>query len=1010
MPTLIDQLAGIAAAVPIGSVRFVAREVPFARETLRELARARGVLVGWEGTTLRQLADDFATETLDRDGFTRADDLQLQAAADDALDQTVSGFPDPLKRQVTSLGFRTAVFDACGELRMAGVTAAELALSARPGSPAHYLVPTYERYCGLLVEQRLCDAAEAFRRATDRAEHRGLAGATLVIEAGAADVTGLPRAFVEALTSQGAQLLTAPDAPPVWEQCTVPRHFYRSATPTLEVREALRRALADGLSWDQVELAVTDLDTYGSALASIGDQLGIPYTLKEGVPMARSRAGRALFRYLRWLEQGLPASVIRESLELGELPILATDVAAADVARALRSAQIGWGTERWARARERFADGSWVQSRLESRELRDDPTDREELAARLERTAHAAAGLIDLLADLMPAVPLPGATDAKAVQGTTDDLARRALGWIRLIAPTLGGTGEQHALDRVSGRLEALAAHERPRVPFALAMAELRQGIADLRAFPSADGARSGRVSVPGAVHLTHISQAGVTGRPRVHLMGLDADRVSTDIGGDPLLDEETRAALPGKLPTLHQRVERRQRGMHRALNMLDRECWFSYATLADGAGREASPAPLLLGAARASFGRPTMTYDELRTTMGAPTGAATGAGALDARDLWLGALVGDSGLVDGRTQIRELWPSLHRGLTLHAGAESNAVTEWHGQVPDAAGMLGPLASAARGISPSSLELLAKCPLAWFYRYGLELAPPEDVEFDATLWLDPAQRGSLLHSVFERFVTAWMSRQDDISSPDADVELGRILSEEIARELQVTPAPSTVVLAAERELLERLTRNFLAQERAYHDAEWVAVEVAFPRRDQATTFRSADGLELPIHGRIDRVDRFADGSLRIIDYKTGSSGRFRVGSKDAPLKGGRMLQPALYAAGASQALGAPVQEFEYRFPKERTLFDRVRLTRADIARAPAIVSSLLAHPRSGSFVPTDDPDDCVYCDFRDICRVNGDRRDITSPRADWGKAHGESAPEYVQMRARRGGEKVEGSE
>jgi CRISPR/Cas system-associated exonuclease Cas4 (RecB family) len=141
--------------------------------------------------------------------------------------------------------------------------------------------------------------------------------------------------------------------------------------------------------------------------------------------------------------------------------------------------------------------------------------------------------------------------------------------------------------------------------------------------------------------------------------------------------------------------------------------------------------------------------------------------------------------------------------------------------------------------------------------------------------------------------------------------------------------------------------------------------------------------------------------LRIVDYKTGSSSRYRLGAKDAPLKGGRMLQPALYSAGAEQAHGASVREFEYRFPKERTLFDRVRLSKADIAQAPMIVGSLLSHLRHGTFLPTDDIEDCAYCDFRDICQVSGERQDTSSPRAEWGKRHGEQAPEYVQLRSRR---------
>ena len=58
-----------------------------------------------------------------------------------------------------------------------------------------------------------------------------------------------------------------------------------------------------------------------------------------------------------------------------------------------------------------------------------------------------------------------------------------------------------------------------------------------------------------------------------------------------------------------------------------------------------------------------------------------------------------------------------------------------------------------------------------------------------------------------------------------------------------------------------------------------------------------DGRQVKIHGVIDRLDRKSDGSLRVIDYKTGSS---NLAQKD--LQNGIRLQLPIYALAAQEAL------------------------------------------------------------------------------------------------------------
>ncbi|MGH7688820.1 MAG: PD-(D/E)XK nuclease family protein, partial [Gemmatimonadaceae bacterium] len=507
----------------------------------------------------------------------------------------------------------------------------------------------------------------------------------------------------------------------------------------------------------------------------------------------------------------------------------------------------------------------------------------------------------------------------------------------------------------------------------------------------------------PGALHLTHVSQAGATGRPHVYLLGMDAQRTSGALPVDPILDDDTRKALGPALPSARERADRRDRALYRALNGLHGNVRVSYATQSDAGPREASPSPVLLQMARHVLAQPELTYDQFRAELGEPAGAARGNDPLDRRDVWLRALAGGPLMLDGRAQVRAAWPSLARGLRLHAAADGDAVTEWHGIVPDAAGKTRPFADASRWTSPSSLELLGACPLAWFYRYALELRLPEDEQRDATQWLDPAQRGVLLHRVLERFVREWMSRQGELDGAPARDALLAVLDDELERERQTTTPPSELAFLRDRVWADRAARHFLFQEREWRDAEWLSVEAHFPAAGERAEFVAADGTRLAIGGRIDRVDRYPDGSLRIVDYKSGSNYAYRNLNRDGLLNGGRVLQPAIYAAGAGQALGSEIRQFEYRFTKGHPPDDRIALDADALAGAPAIVASLLTHLRSGQFIPTDCADDCKFCDFRSICRVQG-TDPVRSPRAEWGKEHGADAGEYAEMRKRRGEE------
>ncbi len=158
-----------------------------------------------------------------------------------------------------------------------------------------------------------------------------------------------------------------------------------------------------------------------------------------------------------------------------------------------------------------------------------------------------------------------------------------------------------------------------------------------------------------------------------------------------------------------------------------------------------------------------------------------------------------------------------------------------------------PVAARPTSWSPSSLRTLRRDPYAVYAAKVLGLRPlgPVRAEPDALL------RGEVLHRVFERFVF-----EDGAQDAARLMALGEAVLEERV------PWP-----AARRLWLGRLGRV----------ADWFVATEDARRRLAAPLAHETEGtMEIPglpgatLRGKVDRVDRRADGALIVYDYKTGT--------------------------------------------------------------------------------------------------------------------------------------------
>ncbi len=236
-----------------------------------------------------------------------------------------------------------------------------------------------------------------------------------------------------------------------------------------------------------------------------------------------------------------------------------------------------------------------------------------------------------------------------------------------------------------------------------------------------------------------------------------------------------------------------------------------------------------------------------------------------------------------------------------------------------------------RPLSHSSLSMFGECPQKWKFKY-VDRIPEKPRHFFSF--------GSSVHTALEFFYG-----------------------------VKALPAPTL------EEVLEHYKQNWMSQ--GYKDpgqeAEYFEQgrqiitsfyhkhigDYALPYFVEYNFNFKVDGV--PVTGKVDRIDKLADGTLSVVDYKTGKALAAERVKGDAQL--------TMYQMACEELLGAKVSRLSfYHLPSlkeqaverhEPTLVDKLR--RKIVATAESIVQE--------KFDPTPDEQKCRWCDYKPICPV-----------------------------------------
>ena len=316
--------------------------------------------------------------------------------------------------------------------------------------------------------------------------------------------------------------------------------------------------------------------------------------------------------------------------------------------------------------------------------------------------------------------------------------------------------------------------------------------------------------------------------------------------------------------------------------------------------------------------------------------------------------------------------PRFGAGLEVEAARRSTDFTPFDGRVTAPDHEL----PASTPLSPTSLETYATCPRRYLLSRVLNvdaLDKPEEVPS-----ISPADRGSVIHAVLEDHITDVIAGRP--RTLDRLLAIGKHHLDEFERSGN-TGRP--LRWRYDRQLIERELRRFhledhltpLAAELEFGMGAEPPVRVALP-----------NGRELTFKGYADRVDRAADGTLVVTDYKTGRAENPRDFVAD-PVVRGTKLQLPIYGLAARDRFGDPTAPVRarYWFVSEKGAFRSVavdlddatldRFTQAVSVVVDGVTSGLFpARPGEATNWPVDGWSNCRYCDYDRLCPTDRGRQ------------------------------------
>lgn len=447
------------------------------------------------------------------------------------------------------------------------------------------------------------------------------------------------------------------------------------------------------------------------------------------------------------------------------------------------------------------------------------------------------------------------------------------------------------------------------------------------------------------AILATSISTAGYVIRPYVYVIGLDAGRFPVKANESPVLLDAERQKL-GLNFDLSAQAE--SQSIYRLLEALSGDIkqltlGYNYFDTVGIKEKNAS-----------SF------YNRLLENQG-----------IEKKDIHKSGFIGDPQIILEAKEYYLYATKVNKVKTKHKISIRTPCNQWN-QLKSADEVIDSL-------SASSLTTFLECPRKYFFQYRAQLTPPEQIDYDRTIWLDPLNKGTFIHKVLEDYV--YQGIIGDKERVFKETLFQKLFEKICEKMVEKVPYLSRETYEMQRRHLLTDTRTslkHLCDDIKKEGFMPVATELSFGMRGkEMVELKLLNGETLKLQGAIDRVDKLSDGTYRIVDYKTGKYANIK---KKREQGADALIQDYLYAVVLEDLFkkhSAIVSESRYDFPcdRQKHLVTAITAeTKKGLFDQLAIITDKI---RTGMYERCkSDPEryrnwetTCSYCNYETLCQA-----------------------------------------
>ena len=292
-------------------------------------------------------------------------------------------------------------------------------------------------------------------------------------------------------------------------------------------------------------------------------------------------------------------------------------------------------------------------------------------------------------------------------------------------------------------------------------------------------------------------------------------------------------------------------------------------------------------------------------------------------------------------------------------------------------------------LSPTAFFRYVACPLRFYFHSVARLEPDDEIseEVDAPMF------GTILHAALQRLYAPFVGKTGYgealralTRSSEVEKAVVAAINENYLQDVEATVEDYSGNLLLVKDIVIRYIRGGVLPYDAAHDD--FTVEGLEERIGQEFAFESAGkSLRVVFGGLADRIDRLPDGTLRVVDYKTGEphldfQGVEALFRGEAKQRQSNILQTLLYSMMLFHSRGVDAEPTLYYVRAMHRDDYSSRLVDRELGRTGVRYSEyrepferLLRETLAEMFDPAipfrqceDAEHTCRYCDFREICK------------------------------------------